>query len=308
MSKIKKIKAESELPEWYNQEKYKGFKNASPAIWYKAIAQRTAHLFFIQALTRPTYLSRKSLYPNLLKLRKDPFFIPQDKDDLMILGGVNLWALEKKPSKFSKFIFAITPITLRSLYQKERFLKDDLRLKMRKYTDSLYDNPENSEIDNAVLCEKYIDEPLFDVLKTQGDFKKNRQHVPYMRTRDVVDIDFSLPNKILIEQFEKYLIQTRENYPDIIRPSSHKRPSYIHWYNYGLIQYLDLKIWEHENNFEITNRIMADAIFINTDLDAETVRKTTRKIANQITQNGYLDFLARLIAEDEIDTKKSGKK
>tara|TARA_B100001971_G_C18022418_1_gene448136 strand:- start:167 stop:805 length:639 start_codon:yes stop_codon:yes gene_type:complete len=211
-----------------------------------------------------------------------------------------MWAMKKRKADFAKFLFSIKPMTLRDIYQKERFIEDGARIKARAYIDSLYDD-ESADLtqEEQGFLKNVLDQPLFEALKTKGNFKPNHENRSFIRTRDVVEIDFSQPDHILKRQFEQYIKKTRKNFPDLRKPFRFKRPKYKRWYDFGLIPYLDLKIWSQENKVKIPHRVLADVIFPNQDKDEESVRKSTQRIAKKVISNDYLRFMICLVAEEK---------
>lgn len=294
---VKIIRTKRDLPDWYKISNYEGCRELDAAGWYKAIAQRMGHLNFLETIGPAKSRKFKSLRSNLLELRKNPLYVPKNRNHLLILGGNDLLAIEKHKGDFSRFSFAISPYTLRKLYQTERFFKKSIRDKTRKYMDALYEGLEVPNKDEK-WCLSKLDKPLFDILKIDGDYRPGYKNRAEIRTKDIVEIDFSVPDKILLEQFSVYLKLTRKNYPDIKKPYNFKRPNFLKWHTYGVLPYLDLKIWAIENEINIPYRVLTDAIFPDGVKDEEAIRKTTQKIATKIMSNSYLKALSKLIAEE----------
>ena len=116
-----------------------------------------------------------------------------------------------------------------------------------------------------------------------------------------------MPDKILIQQFEDYLKHVRQKYPFVKEGNKYKYPEYQKWVDYSVLPYLDLKLWAEEEGCSIPYRVMADAIFPDGDKGEEMVRKTTKKIADMLINDEYVDFLATIAAHEiaEENSKKS---
>ncbi|MAS87840.1 MAG: hypothetical protein CMH30_07705 [Micavibrio sp.] len=297
------VKNENDLPKWYNLDKYKPFRKLNNEGWYYALVQRACHLELLEsfaAVKSKKYHTSSLIQKNIKALREDPLFSPEDNEALDFFGGTQMWAMKKRRAEFKKMLFSIKPITLNDIYQKERFVENDTRIKTRHLMDSYYESKEhNLSTEDVSLCEEILRTPLFEVLKTRGNYKPNHATRTFMRSRDMVEIDFSQPDHVLKSQFETYIKSTRKNFPDLRRSFAFKRPKYKAWCDFGIIPYLDLRIWALEHTQKISNRVLADAIFEDPEKDEESVRRSTQRIAKKITSNDYLQFMICLVAEEQ---------
>lgn len=97
----------------------------------------------------------------------------------------------------------------------------------------------------------------------------------------LVKVDLSLPESVLLDSFRHMVRQAQqESTPDP------RTPDFSEWIRLGLLPYLDLFLWQTQCNVTIPNRVYADVIFTGDSEGEETVRKTTSKLANTIL-NGY---------------------
>jgi hypothetical protein len=80
-------------------------------------------------------------------------------------------------------------------------------------------------------------------------------------------------------------------------------PDFNEWIRIGILPYLDLKIWEMQENVSIPNRVMADAIFTDEISGEETVRKTTDKLACQVLEGDILKELAVLYGTEQLQNQ-----
>ena len=282
-----KINSIKELPDWYDISKYDGFKNLGLIGWYKALEQRAFYIANAEAsiVYDLPLLNSKVIQAPLKKLREDPLFVPKDKKTLQMFGGQML-TVEKCEKDHAKHIFAVAPLTLRKLFGMSHLFKNETQLRAL-------------ECINKKTYFEDIDRPAYDVLKEEMEQAAPLKKGYLSRSSDLIEINLSLSDKILIEQFEIYLRETRKKRQEIISPNLHKRPSTHKWFEFGVIPYIDLIIWAKEERIHLPYRIIADAIFPdNYEKAEETVRKTTRNWAETILSEPYLSSLALLVAEE----------
>lgn len=303
------IRSVKELPEWYDLNKYKYASTLNAADWYELILQRWNHYFYIEDNSESYSDPEDPFYQALLQLRKSP--LSKLTDDMHItLIGSKLSALKNDKEYFSISSNAIKPLTFRRLYQNENRLNRTTLTRVRKWFDGIfnrsYRNKGLSEEfkDESKWAKSFIDDPLFDALQKQGK-DENVEGYNSWHYCDFVEIDLSIPDKILLQQFSDYLRYVRQKYPFTAKESKYKYPEFFKWVDYSILPYLDLIIWAMENNCSIPNRVMADAIYpVDTEKGEEVVRKTTKKIADMVMDYDYVDFLST-IAAHEIMEKKS---
>jgi len=95
-----------------------------------------------------------------------------------------------------------------------------------------------------------------------------------------------------MEHFNKWLSDIRADLHTEMKSKSFKQSDFNSWALYGVLPYLDLKIWERETNASIPNRVMADAIYLRGVGGEETVRKTTSTMVENILSEKSLNQLA----------------
>lgn len=129
-------------------------------------------------------------------------------------------------------------------------------------------------------CTDWIDEPI-DAISNASDSTLNML------------VDLGLPDKVLIEQFKTLLQSLRKPRTQAgcdFAPT--RRLNFSDWVRFGVLPFIDLKIWERETGSKIPNRVMADAIFPAGEGGEEVVRKTTSKIAKELLADESLKLLA----------------
>jgi len=172
------------------------------------------------------------------------------------------------------------------LYLTER----DIEVEKRDYARNFFAQFENRDWLNddpfEFPCTDWIDEPVDGVRKTS---------IPQVN----VSVNLSLPDKVLIKQFIQMLQSLRDPLQRVYYPDPDQRkPDYSNWVRFGVLPYLDLRIWEREAEIKIPNRVMADAIFPPGVGGEEVVRKTTAKLAEELQTLESLETLAALAAHE----------
>ncbi|MCB9976925.1 MAG: hypothetical protein H6858_04920 [Rhodospirillales bacterium] len=296
------IRNVQDLPDWFDLKKYQGAKNLDAAGWYEILLQRQCHFFWFEKkgaeeYKRRDYEGNNYYYDALLQSRNDPLSHLSDNTQILLIGGGQLYSLKNDKKDFSTFSHAISPLTIRRLYQKEHGLKKQTRTRIRKWFDKIFDEIGSIELNDNFRAEcdwasSFIDDPIFEAFEKEGVQNERR------REHDCVYVDLTVPDKILIQQFTDYLHQVRRRYTDIKPANRYKVPEYKKWVEYGLLPYLDLKLWEIENNFSVPYRVLADAIFPDGNKGEEMIRKTTAKIARQVMQGDYINFLSTIAAQE----------
>ena len=302
------IRSVKDLPPWFAIKKYWNASTLSVAEWYELLIQRHHHFNLMdhpgaEKFKNDLPSGKNPYYAALLHSREQPLSPLTDDLQILLIGGGRLQALKYDRKDFSTFAHAISPLTIRRLYQQEHRLKKTTRKRIRAWFDQFFDKFDSIELTEAFQAEcnwalSYVDMPIFEAFEKEGESR----WPPYQRTHDLVEIDLTVPDRILIDQFTKYLRNARKNNLDIAPARSYKAPDHKKWVEYRLLPYLDLKLWEVENNVSIPYRVFADAIFPPGQMGEEMIRKTTKKIADQVMSREYLNFLAAMAA-DEIAEK-----
>lgn len=294
------IRHVKDLPTWYDLKKYHGLSEISISSWYDLLTQRKTHLFYLGSGHFEIYNRNEStVFDVLLQSRKDPLHHLKNDLEIFEFGGGKLEALKHDSSNFNEMSFGISPMTLRQLYMIENWFDDDVKKRVRDWVDKLNRGAitfkKNFEFDaETKWIKSFFHEPISDSL---GKHSKLSDDMSEMSS-GYVYIDYSLPNKILVKQFEQFITEHRIKYPETVNHENHKYPNINKWIEYGILPYFDLKIWEIQTGNSIPNRVFADAIFPGGEKGEEMVRKTTKKIADSIMSDGYLNFLSTIVAQE----------
>jgi hypothetical protein len=107
----------------------------------------------------------------------------------------------------------------------------------------------------------------------------------------VVKVDLNATDSVLLEAFTNWLSHQRR----ATSQSKRERPAYYCWAGYGLLPYLDLKLWSLEKGIRIPHHVMAQAVgYVK---GGDSFRKTVPPLALSLMNN--LDELAALEGQQE---------
>ncbi len=86
---------------------------------------------------------------------------------------------------------------------------------------------------------------------------EQRPIAPEFVTRAALLVNLAASYSILIEMFKSWLKTARKRHPYY---ANRRRPTYDRWARYGILPYIDLKMWEIETDSYIPDRVMSAAI------------------------------------------------
>lgn len=109
-----------------------------------------------------------------------------------------------------------------------------------------------------------------------------------------LDVNLSFPDSLLIKQFTSLLNDMRAKHGADISKPMQRKPDFEGWVKAGVLPYLDLTYWAHSQGMHITYRCMADAIFPYGEGGDETVRKTTKAIAEKMLDDCTFSYVLEL--------------
>jgi hypothetical protein len=285
----KRISHVSNLPEWFNLEKYDAARSLNAVGWYEQLSIR-------RELINPPYAairieSMLSEAPPILSdeskmlwdiICSTPILNIEGKDLLRIYpDGGALYELKIRKPRYS---FGVRLTTVAEHYKTEHCIKSDMRNFARKYYCQKYG--EDNDLTLPLPIQDWFEHPI--------DAMTN-----YQRYDINIRVNTLLPDKILIEQFERLL----HNYRSLqlksgLKIGNVRKPEYSDWVRFGVLPYLDLLIWQQKTGKNIPNRVMADAIYPQGDGGEEVVRKTTAKIADELLTLKHLETLAAHAAHE----------
>ncbi|MDO9205293.1 DUF6387 family protein [Methylotenera sp.] len=277
---IKSIKHFRELPSWFILEKYDAAKTLDAAGWYEQLLVR--------------HDIRKYLKSNISDVIKNQFMLLQKSpiiyvDDSASFGAFfltdKLYELKAKKPNYS---LGVHRLTVQELYLIENNIEGEKRTYARNYFRNRFNMFLIPPLDfpDDYPFKPWLDEPVSNINESQDS------HIH-------VSVDMGLPDKALIEQFKRLLINLRSPLQQVgVSIDNKLRPDFDGWAKFGVLPYLDLSIWAEIEGVKIPNRVMADAIFPEGEGGEEVVRKTTQKLADETLTESHLNKLAALAAHE----------
>lgn len=283
----KRIKRVDDLPEWFNLAKYAATESLDAAGWYEQLSVRRelcVLLGFYSDGSWPVADTREVIdRPETLILehiRATPI-VDVCGDEMMRAYFYDNEIHELK-TRQPHHVLGVRLSSIGDLYMTEHDIEREKRDYARKFF-AQFDDP--WEMPHKFPCPDWIDEPV-DAISNLSGWNLN------------VRVNMQLPDKMLIEQFERLLKDRRAQLHDLGIPGRFSLKSdFSGWHKFRVLPYLDLKIWEHEAKASIPNRVMADAIFPAGEGGEEVVRKTTAKLAVDLMIFKPLIILAAIAAQ-----------
>lgn len=281
---MKKIKHVSELPEWFKLENYEGAKNFNLADWCEQLQGRTlfinayVSIFCTTDENSKEYELRKSAahHKILEHMRQNPLNIYKDNILRAFLSEIEPEISPFTPSSY----LGVKEMTARNYL----FISDELKPAYLATLQAIMSGK------TALELPEWIDAPLNQLTSDKP------------QDYDVVLIDLHVPDNLLLEHFKTYLKMKRvENRTKESHVRCFSKSDKESWHRFGVLPYIDLRIWSLENRALIPYRVLADAIFPSGSCGEETIRKTTAPLAEQLTSDEYLKYLAAQATQEYLE-------
>lgn len=263
----------SELPDWFDTNKYSAAVHLDARGWYEQIVVRRHCHWMVWYSDSPGDIKIESDFYGfkpadfLLAVRSKPIF--------KFFGGRFHKSMASQvedydnvsSSKNPPGISAINAHDLESLIlqlepqRQEEFL-NLLRIRREHFSSLDYERKPPA-----------YPNWFFDSMETSG-FK-------------AIKIDPILPDKVLKDSFALYLSSKLQPSESFLKAKPKRSNMFLEWRNCGLLQYMDLAIWSIETDTSITNKVLAHGIFPkNYEKGEENIRTTTQRHAERILDDG----------------------
>ena len=252
MSKL--IKSTSDLPGWYSLEKYAGTSELDAAAWFEQIWVRRA---IADAISTKNIDSNSQT--QWTRVQQTPIIDSANNRGLRELTDANY---DEDPI----YALAVYPLTLFELWRMYESLRFDPN-------DDLWILEHGAAVGSADQSTPVRSGGQVPAYEAMTDLGKETWG-------NVIRVDLALPEKILVDQFRSFIRASKDREAGAEKEKTIKSFGLKKWAQFGLLPYCDLSIWALEKDKNITNRVMADAIFSQGDGGEEVVRKTTSKIAD----------------------------
>lgn len=298
-----KIDSKKDLPNWFCLDSYAAADESFSArdwLFELSLRDKIMENMWILRDHTPTNSDEKSgvdRSQTVATLTDLIFHLRQTPIKLNLPGNHHFGnVLERMDAEFLDFSKPVKPLTFETLvWQRE---SDRLAVQMGY-------SPLLDEVGPAVPVVNKCWEALCD---PAGSLRHGGLDIPVALTNHSVNrwphpallVNLNAPDAILINAFKQWLKESRSNNP-FNRPVGRK-PLFERWGKYGLLPYLDLKIWEFESNTVIPDRVMSAALSpANHDRGEENIRKTLTPIANKLWR--HLHELEMYIAAENTDSE-----
>lgn len=248
-----KINSTADLPEWFDLEKYKGCAEFGALEWYACIRERVRVAHVVEALVSG---ERGSIRKKLASMRAHPLAAIDRKEEL-------IQQLLPRP--------AVRSATWQALERAAR-LDRMTNSKQAPAWESLGDAIRLASPDNELGNERALQES--ETLMIPGWLDREADAA-------LAIVDLSATDAVLVDAFKEWLIQARAGQPTVARKKTRKRYAIERWAGYGLLPYLDLKIWAIETGTKIPLDVLRDAIRPRHS-DSEHIRKTVASLARSL--------------------------
>lgn len=286
-----RIKHISELPQWFRLDKYKLAKKLNAAGWYEQFAIRAQ---FFEWLHTPVVdihqqeVLKETLAEAFAVIRETPIF------DIKGDGRGKLSAFFYFPDaenicKQHHYTPAVHPMTL----EEFDLIRRGIDPKRLEYITQWANQFESGDWP-PTKYEPWIKQPINHSATEEA---KDENGFGFREINSIV-VDLNFPDKILIENFKQYLDNRRAESKTEHLSKPHRQQDFYDWVRFGVLPYLDLKLWELETKTKIPLRVITDAIYPLGEGGEETVRKTTAPLAHSLIHNNQLRILVAQVATD----------
>lgn len=281
----RRIKRVSDLPDWFDRTKYDQAASLDAAGWYEQLYVRRS-VSALRSVQRGQP-SATGFLSALSTLRRNPIVnVLESAETRCYFFGGALCELKSNDNELTHSP-GVRLATVHDLYRIEGNIDRPEREYARKFFAQIFDDSEDWWLQPLrYKRQDWMDKPVD--AKSSSDF------------RITVIANLRLPDRVLIEDFERILNGLRESMAKgggQPLPSPRK-PNFSSWIEFGVLPYLDLFDWATENGVSIPRRVMADAIFPAGEGGEEVVRKTTAPLAKELLSERFLDVLASMAGRE----------
>lgn len=260
MAKIRNLK---DLPGWFDLKKYKGVESFRAFEWTRQLERRFDLL---------------KHYPGNRAFHDAPEHL---QDAICVIwrqlnqeAASHLWdnpiqaQPEDMPNKWISDVpcLPIKPVCVSDLAWQMARDKNALiagKVKKSQYTRWAVINPEiqqlpiNAVVTNNVLNKSSAIPPLRGVIPRDHTTPLAIDYFNGAPALPIVQVNLSAPDTVLKEAFAAWLKEARDK--QVSAPQG-KNKMYDRWQRYGLLPYLDLRIWELMTGNSITRHVMSEAV------------------------------------------------
>lgn len=300
----KRIRRVSDLPGWFQLEKYIDTAKLDAAGWYEQLSVRS-ECFGMLELFIPDNLQAESPYKlseyfllALEGIRETPIVDVKSNIIFKIYFSRGSLSDFKDGSKHAHYSLGVHSLTCRELNIMENLMTSGRRKYLRRWNEQFEhtsDDTINKEF--TYVYKSWMDAPIY------------KSHIPFHKKSVPIMVDLKLPDTLLLSAFKQWLTNIREERQTTTTMNRYRKPDFDSWIKFSILPWLDLTIWQKEVSVTIPNRVMADAIFTLGEGGEEVVRKTTKPLALKLIEdkesNGHPLTSLGAQAAYELYTKKA---
>lgn len=284
-----RIKHISDLPPWFKLDKYNNAKNLDANGWYEQICIRANCLTYFdseEGSACKKITQDKDFKEAIKAIREKPIYNMRVDGKLPLFFYFDNIAILLK-SESPHLTPSIHPMSLLEFDLLRREI-DPKRLEYVAEWKNQFLDCDKTTFFPLYKYETWIKEPLCNSVR------QDLAEEMHSSGKDPVIVDLNYPDKILIENFKRYILGRRAELKNEHLSKHSRQCNFSEWTRYGALPYLDLKIWEFEAKVKIPHRVLADAIYPQGDGGEETIRKTTIPLANLLLTD---KLLRQLVAQ-----------
>lgn len=258
----KKIKDFSELPAWFRETDYLAAHGLSDIDWYFHLWSRFQVIEWDAEIEK---LKIEQQSPEDLKLGD---WIQETLDWYNQLRSEQLEIIRRQPASpigsdvpltelgpafveigveiRTRRIQPIVRMTLLDLYNTLRELPTNIQNDLLSHLKE--DEPLMAHFEDSALYASYADLPITELLG-----RSHEVEAAYRTAYNMFRVDLSLPDDTLKKSFKEFLASARsDEQAYALYLDREIKVRYEKWVNYGVLPYIDLKIWAQENDRSIT--------------------------------------------------------
>lgn len=265
----KKITDFSELPAWFRETDYLAAHGFSNIDWYFHLESRS------QVLDWEAEIEELEVEHHILEGRRRRETIQGDIDFFDKLRSIQLEIIRRQPASpigenipLSRLGPAFSEI---EVYIRTGRIRPIARMTLLDLYNTLHELPKNtrndllsrlekssflgSHIEDSAVIARYAELSVTDLSDENQVYDAVNQ-----AAYNIFRADLSLPNDVLERSFQEFLASARSEIQAYSLDLDRKiKPQYKNWVDYGVLPYMDLKIWAHEIDRSITAGFIAKA-------------------------------------------------
>lgn len=249
---MEKIQTVKDLPSWFDLGNYRATENFDAAEWFRQLSARKLLLLLLSYRPGATSGEANAVYESL----RDGAAKAYCSHSVRVLGRLDLDGVPCEPVSGGRGVDNLSAYDLFEHAINSCGSPQDWIESITPEDKSRFPSYEGESILLTTLGS--IDRPVFATAK----------------------IALDMPDALLFEAFKVWLAEVRKSHPQTASAKYHK-PTYKRWSRYGVLPYLDLKIWTQDKGIHIPDRVLSAAVS-HYDAGEVNLRKTVAPLAERL--------------------------